>query len=44
MRIETIKIYTFNELSEQTKAKVRDNFREMSDLWAWGEDYWQSAR
>ena len=44
MRIETIEIYTFNELSEQTKAKVRDNFRNGGDLWAWGEDYWQSAR
>lgn len=43
MRSETIFIYTFDELPDETKAKVRDNFRAMPDLWAWGEDYWQSA-
>lgn len=44
MRMQTVTIYLYDELSEQTKDKVRDNFRQMSDLWVWGEDYWQSAR
>lgn len=44
MRTKTIEIYTFNELPDATKERVRDNFRQMPDLWAWGDECWKSAQ
>ena len=44
MRTETITIYSFNELPEATRETVRDNFRAMPDLWAWGAEWWDSAQ
>lgn len=44
MRTKTIEIYTFEELSEDTRDIVRNNFRQMPDLWSWQDDWGQSAQ
>ena len=43
MREETIKIYSFDELSDSAKEAARNHFRQ-SDCWNWSEEWWQSAQ
>lgn len=44
MRTQTITIYTFDELPDETKSKVRDNFRNSGDLWHWQTEHWDSGQ
>jgi hypothetical protein len=44
MRTQTIEIFTFDELPETIKDRVRDNFRNGGDLWGWQCEHWESGQ
>lgn len=43
-RVETITVYSFEELSEDAKEVARDNARQWPDLWGWQDEWWGSAK
>jgi hypothetical protein len=44
MRLQTVEIFTFDELPEAIREKVRDNFRQSPDLWGWQMEHWESGQ